>query len=139
VYATFDGTHTLVPYVPNIVARSDTVIFGRLPWRLADHAITGSLGLGLNYVGFRALPLGQAANPTFVVNASGTLRWSFFQLSVNLQNLLNSQYPLTEFFYASYFQHTPYPSLTSNEHFTAASPFSVLFGLAIILDKESDR
>lgn len=139
VYATFDATHTLVPYVPNIVARSDTVVFGRLPWRLADRSITGSVGLGLNYVGFRALPLGQSANPTFVVNASGALRWSFFRLSVNLENLLNSQYPLTEFFYASYFQHTRYPSLTANEHFTAASPFSVLFGLAIILDKESDQ
>ncbi len=97
-YATFVGTGTLVPYVPDIVARSDTVVFGRLPWRLADHAFTGSVGLGLNFIGVRALPLGQSANPTFVVNASGTLRWSFVQLSVNLQNLLNSQYPASEFF-----------------------------------------
>ncbi len=138
-YATFVGTHTLVPYVPDIVARSDTVIFGRLPWRLADHAFTGTVGLGLNFIGVRALPLGQSASPTFVINASATLRWSFIQLSVNLQNLLNSQYPSSEFFYASDFHHTAYPSLVPVEHFTAAPPFSVLFGLALILDKESDR
>jgi iron complex outermembrane recepter protein len=138
-YATFVGTQTLVPYVPDIVARSDTVVFGKLPWRLADHAFTGSIGLGLNLIGVRALPLGQSASPTFVVNASATLRWSFVQLSVNLQNLLNSQYPSSEFFYASDFHHTAYPSLVPVEHFTAAPPFSVLFGLALILDKESDR
>jgi iron complex outermembrane recepter protein len=139
VYATLDAGHTLVPYVPNIVARSDTVVFGRLPWRVADHTFAGTVGLGLSYLGYRGLPLGQSASPTFVVSASGTLRWSFLQLSVNLQNLLNSQYPASQFFFASDFHHTAYPSLTPVDHFTAAAPFSVLFGLAVILDKESDR
>jgi hypothetical protein len=136
-YATFDSDGTLVPYVPNIVARSDTVLSGRLPWRLADHAFTGSLGLGMSFVGNRALPLGQTASPTFVMDASASLRWDFVKLSLLAENLTNARYPLSEFFYASNFQHQQFATLVPTEHFTAAPPFSILLRLALILDKES--
>ena len=75
-YAIYDADGTLVPYIPNLVARSDTVFFHALPWRIADHRLVGKVGLGLNYVGERPLPLGQFAAPTFVVNASAKLRWA---------------------------------------------------------------
>jgi hypothetical protein len=136
-YATFDDDGTLVPYVPSIVARSDTAVFGRLPLRFWDHAVEGSAGLGLSLVGNRALPLGQTASPTFVADVSASLRWDLFKLNVSIQNLFDAQYPLSEFFYASDFHHAAYATLTPVEHFTAAPPLSVMVGLAIILDKES--
>jgi iron complex outermembrane recepter protein len=141
-YAVYDADHTLVPYIPNLIARSDTVLFHRLPLRIGDHALLGKVGLGLNYIGQRALPLGQFASPTFVMNASVKVRWSFVEIGVEGRNLLNSQYPLSEFFYASYFPHSSgitYPTLAPVEAFTAAPPFTILATLSLIFDKENDR
>jgi hypothetical protein len=139
-YATY-GDGTLVPYVPNLVIRSDTAVFKRLPWQLIDRPVTVRAGVGLNFVGERALPLGQVASPTFVLDASAKIRWSFFELGIIGQNLLNAQYPLSEFFYASYWQHPGqmYPTLTPVEHFTAAPPLTILATLSILFDKESMR
>ena len=54
------------------------------PGRVADHPLTGTRGLGLSFVGYRArLPLGQTASPTFVVRRPAALRWSFLKLSLN--------------------------------------------------------
>jgi len=136
-YATNDNDGTLVPYVPSVVARSDTVVTGRLPLRFGDHAVQGGAGVDLSFVGDRALPLGQNASPTFVVGVSGNVRWDLFQLNLSIQNLFDAKYPLSEFFYASDFHHAAYPTLTPVEHFTAAPPLSVMVGLAVILDKES--
>ena len=141
-YAIYDADGTLVPYIPNLIARSDTVVFHKLPWRIADHPLLGKAGLGLNYVGQRALPLGQFASPTFVMNASAKLRWSFLELGVEGQNLLNTQYPLSEFFYASYFPHgtgISYSTLAPVESFTAAPPLTIMATLSVIFDKENDR
>jgi outer membrane receptor protein involved in Fe transport len=118
------------------------VVYRRLPWRFADHGFLGKAGLGLNYVGQRALPLGQFAAPTFVMDASVKVRWSFLELGIEGKNLLNSQYPLSEFFYASYFPHSSaitYPTLAPVESFTAAPPLTILATLSLIFDKENDR
>jgi iron complex outermembrane receptor protein len=138
-YAVYDADGSLVPYVPDLIARSDTAVFHALPWSIADHQLTGRAGLGLSYVGRRALPYGQFAAPTFVMDASAKLRWNFLELGIYGQNLLNTQYPLSEFFYASYFGRTRYPTLVPVEHFTAAPPFAAYVTLAFIFDRESDR
>jgi iron complex outermembrane recepter protein len=138
-YAVFDTGGTLVPYVPNLIARSDTAVFHPLPWSISDHQLTGRAGLGLSYVGQRALPYGQSAAPTFVVDASAKVRWDFLELGIDGQNLLNTQYPLSQFFYASSFNRAAYPTLVPVEHFTAAPPLAVYVTLAFILDQESDR
>jgi TonB family protein len=138
-YAVFDTGGTLVPYVPNLVARSDTAVFHPLPWSIADHQLIGTAGLGLSYVGERALPYGQTAAPTFVVDASAYVRWDFLKVGIYGQNLFNTQYPLSEFFYASSFNRAAYPTLVPVEHFTAAPPLAVYGTLAFILDQESDR
>ena len=95
-YAVYDVGGTLVPYVPNLIARSDTAVFHPLPWSIADHQLTGRAGLGLSYIGERALPYGPIrTTPTFVVDASAKVRWDFLELGIDeVQNLLNTQYPL---------------------------------------------
>jgi iron complex outermembrane recepter protein len=138
-YAVFDTGGSLVPYVPNLIARSDTAVFHPLPWSIADHQLTGKAGLGISYVGQRALPYGQTAAPTLVLDASARVRWDFLELGINGENLLNTQYPLSEFFYASSFNRAAYPTLVPVEHFTAAPPLAVYVTLAFILDQESDR
>jgi hypothetical protein len=138
--ATYDQDGTLVPYVPITLARSDTAVFGPLPsLRLSDHPFLGTAGLGLNFIGTRALPFSQSAAPTLEVDASASLRWYYFKLGLIIQNLADSRYPLSQFFYASDFHSRPYPTLAPAAAFTAASPRTVLLTLALILDKESDR
>jgi TonB family protein len=136
-YATFDDTHALVPYVPDIVARSDTSVVHALPWQIDGHALVGRAGVGLNYVGSRALPLGQFSAPTFTIDASAGVRWRFVDLGVQAFNLLDTKYALTEYFYASDFHNGPiYPTLAPTLNFTAAPPLTVLFTLGLRLGKD---
>jgi TonB family protein len=128
-YATYDDDHTLVPYVPSTVARSDTSVVHALPW----YSLVGSAGVGLNFVGPRALPLGQVSQSTFTLDASASLRWQWIRVGVQVANVLNDRYPLTEYFYASDFHNGPaYPTLAPALNFTAAPPRTVMFTLAFV-------
>ena len=63
VRSTYDDTHLLVAYVPDVVLRSDTALFHELPLSIAGQRIRkGRSGTGLTYVGRRPLPL-RAAKP----------------------------------------------------------------------------
>jgi iron complex outermembrane recepter protein len=139
-YATYDDTHELVPYVPSMVARSDTSVVHALPLAIDDHALIGSAGVGLNFVGPRALPLGQVSQSTFTIDASASVRWQWIRLNVQAANLANTRYPLTEYFYASDFHNgPPYPTLAPALNFTAAPPRTVMFTLALLFDREGGR
>jgi iron complex outermembrane receptor protein len=141
-YATYDQDGTLVPYVPSTVARSDSSIVHALPDSLSidGHPLIGSVGVGLNFVGTRALPLGQSAAPTFTIDASASVRWSWVRFGVQAWNLANTKYPLTEYFYASDFHNGPaYPTLAPALNFTAAPPRTVMFTLAFVFDREGSK
>lgn len=58
VHSTFDDTGLLVPYVPDVVFRSDAAVFHALPLTFGGDAVRGSAALGLTYVGRRPLPYG---------------------------------------------------------------------------------
>jgi len=115
-------------------------VFGPLPsLRLDDRPFIGTVGLGLNYIGNRALPFSQSAAPTLEVDLSASVRWYYFKLGVIIQNLADTAYPLSQFFYASNFNSRAYPTLAPASAFTAAAPRTVLLTLSLIFDKESDR
>jgi iron complex outermembrane receptor protein len=139
-HATYDQDGTLVPYVPSLIARSDSAVFGPLGrWRLRDHGFTGTAGFAVNFVGPRALPFSQTAASTLELDASAALRWSFLRVGLLAQNLTDARYPLSEFFYASNFNSRSEPTLAPTEHFTAAPPFSLLATVSILFDAESQR
>jgi len=139
-HATYDQDGTLVPYVPSVIARSDSTVFGPLGrWRLRGHRFTGTAGFAVNFVGPRALPFSQTAASTLDLDASVSIRWSFLRIGLLAQNLTNARYPLSEFFYASNFNSRSEPTLAPTEHFTAAPPFSLLATVSILLDAESQR
>ncbi len=141
-YATYDQDHTLVPYVPSTVARSDSSVVHALPslFDIDGHSLVGSAGVGLNFVGPRALPLGQESQSTFTIDASASVRWQWIRLGVQIANLADARYPLTEYFYASDFHNGPaYPTLAPALNFTAAPPRTVMFTLAFLLDREGTR
>jgi TonB family protein len=134
----FDDTHSLVPYTPLVIARSDTALFGPLPgdWHLLDQRLFGEAGLGVSYIGKRSLPFSQFSSPTLQLDASLGLRVGPVKAGVRVTNLTNAQFPLSQFFYASDFHSRAYPTLAPAAHFTAAPPRIVLFTLEFDLERE---
>jgi hypothetical protein len=131
VKSTFDDTHLLVPYVPDLVIRSDSTFTQPMPFRIQDAPVNGQMGLGLTYVGHRALPYGQRSDVIFTMDASASLRWSGIDVGVAATNLLNRQYRLGEFNYASDFDPSRAPVLSPVRHFTAGAPRALFATLAL--------
>ena len=94
----------------------------------------GTFGLGVTYVGRRALPFGQRSDTIFTVDSLVSLGWRNYTLGVSVQNLLDRQYRLGEFNYASDFRlGSPLPALVPARHFSAGAPRTVLFTLEVTL------
>jgi hypothetical protein len=146
VKATFrdDGTCTdqtllqqsgnLVPYVPDLVFRTDASLFGELPWKRAQpwgKPIRLALAAGITYVGPRPLPYGERSDQIFTIDANATAGWWLFDLGLSITNLLGSQYRLGEYNYASDFGTASSPTLVPVRHFSAGAPRTILFSLAV--------
>ena len=138
VHPVFDDDGTLVPYTPLVIGRSDTALFGPLPVTLYGHMVQGSLGLGVGYIGKRSLPFSQFSDPTLQIDASATVRWSWLKLGIQVTNVTNRQFQLSQFFYASNFNSRPFPTLAPSAHFTAAPPRTVLFTAEVALGREGE-
>jgi iron complex outermembrane recepter protein len=139
VQSKFDDTNLLVPYVPDFVGRLDAGLFHALPWlEPLGSPLKGRAGLGVTYVGRRALPFGQRSDVIFVVDASAEVAWRQLSLGLSATNLLNTQYKQVELNYASDF-HTggSLPTLVPALHFAAGPPRALLLTFAIHLGGES--
>jgi iron complex outermembrane recepter protein len=131
VRSTFDDTHLLVPYIPDVVVRSDTAVYTSLPVRVAGEALRGALAAGVTYVGPRALPFGQRSGDIFTVDTSATLAWSSYEVGLIVSNLLDNRYRLGEYNFASDFHTQSEPTLVPVRHFTAGAPRSVFGTFAV--------
>lgn len=139
VESRFDDTGLLVPYVPDFVARVDASAFHALPYlRPAGSDIKGRAGLGLTYVGRRALPFGQRSDVIFVLDASAELAWKWVSLGFSVTNLLDTRYRQVELNYASDFQTSgSLPTLVPARHFAAGAPRAFMLTLGLHFGGES--
>lgn len=133
VRSTFDDTNLLVPYVPDVVVRSDSAVHAELPWHPQDERLTGALAAGVTYVGRRALPFGQRSDEIFTIDTSASVAWRMFEVALVATNLLDRQYRLSEFNYASDFRGGAQPSLVPARHFSAGAPRGVFLTLTATL------
>ena len=133
VKATFDDTHLLVPYVPDLVLRGDAAVFDELPWRLDHKPVRATLGYGVSYVGQRPLPYGQVSDVIFVSDASLNVAWSIWNVRLFGQNLFNAKYKLGEYNYASDFHSQAEPTLAPERSFTAGAPQTIMFTVGATL------
>ncbi len=133
VKATFDDTHLLVPYVPDLVLRSDVALFHELPWRIDDKPVLGTIGYGASYVGKRPLPYSQSSDVIFVSDASATLAWGLWSVRLAATNLFDSKYKLGEYNYASDFHSQAGPTLSPERSFTAGAPRSLMLSVGMTL------
>jgi iron complex outermembrane receptor protein len=132
VRSAFDDTGLLVPYVPDLVVRSDTALNADLPFLVGGHEPHGSLGLGASYVGRRALPYGQRSDTIFTLDGSAAVRYRAFELELEVTNLLNTQYKLAEYDFVSNFpvNAAAAPTLVPARHFAAGPPRMVFLSLS---------
>jgi TonB family protein len=133
VRSQFDDTGLLVPYVPDVVVRSDSVLHGELPWRLDNKPLLANGGLGVTFVGPRALPYGERSDTIFTIDGSAAVTWDRYSIGLKGENLLNTRYKLGEYNYASDFHSQDQPTLTIARHFTAGAPRIVLFHVEVKL------
>ncbi|HET9933071.1 MAG TPA: TonB family protein [Polyangiaceae bacterium] len=131
--SSFDDTGLLVPYTPDLVFRSDTALGSELPFSILQSALRGSLGVGMSYVGRRALPYGQRSETMFLVDGAASLRFRGAELSVTVMNLFDSRYRLAEYEYVSAFRSNASPTLVPTRHFAAGAPRGVYFSLSLNL------
>jgi len=126
--ATLDSTGELLPYIPQLVARLDTAVAGRLgSWSLGPVPVEGRLGVGFTYVPGRPLPLKEFGDPFYLLGAGGDIRLWYFSVGVELRNILNTRYRQAEFNYASNFvSPEAVPSRIPERHFVAGEPFFVM-------------
>jgi len=133
VKATFDDTHLLVPYVPDLVVRADAALFHELPWRIHNQPIRAVVGYGVSYVGRRPLPYSEFSNIIFISDASASLAWNIWSVRLGAQNLFDSKYRLGEYNYASDFHSQAEPTLAPERSFTAGAPRTIFLSLAATL------
>lgn len=133
VRSRFDDTHLLVPYAPDVVVRSDSAVFQDLPVRVAGSAVRALGGLGVSYVGRRALPYGQRSDALVTLDGSVGAAWSAFELGVQARNLLDTRYRSAEYNYVSDFHSQAAPTLVPARHFVAGPPREIFVTLAVTL------
>ena len=134
VQSTFDDTGLLIPYVPDLVVRSDSAAYGDLPWwRPGGKPLRLTGGVGVTYVGRRALPYGQRSDTVFTIDGSVEAPLGSLHAGVKASNLLDTRYRLGEYNYASDFHSQAEPTLTISRAFTAGPPRTVLFTLEVKL------
>jgi len=133
VRSTEDSTGLLIPYVPDVVVRSDSVVFGDLPWRLGGRSPRATAGLGATFVGPRALPYSQRSDTIFTLDGSVSVIWDRYTLGVKGSNLLDTRYRLGEFNFRSDFHSQDQPTLTVAREFTAGAPRSVVLHVEVAL------
>jgi hypothetical protein len=128
-----DGTTPRLPYVPRFVARGDAGWHESIV--VAGEPVGLELSTGAVWLAPRPIPLGQFAEPIFVVDGSVRGRWRMFEFGVVATNLLDSRYQQAAFHYVSNFRGADRPaSLVAANHFVAGAPRTVLFELGLHLD-----
>lgn len=131
VQSKLDDSDLLIPYVPDLVVRLDGALFAPVPFL---HALRGTLGTGVTYVGRRPLPFGQRSDTVFTIDGQASVGWGPYTVGLSVLNLLDAEYRLGEYNYASDFHlGGELPSLVPTRHFTAGQPRTFLVTLEVTL------
>jgi outer membrane receptor protein involved in Fe transport len=90
-------------------------------------------GLGVTYVGPRALPYGERSDTILTIDGSASLAWTRYKVGLKASNLLDTQYRLGEYNYRSDFHSQAEPTLAVARHFTAGAPRTLVLQLEVTL------
>jgi outer membrane receptor protein involved in Fe transport len=111
----------LLPYVPPIVVRADAsvnrefTLFGKVH-------LDARAGAGFTFLSPRPLPFGQFADPVALLDLTAGVRIGPVGLSLDVYNVLNTEYAATEYSFVSYWDTSSIPSRLPARTFSAGAP-----------------
>lgn len=124
------GKGDLLPYVPQLVVRTDAVAKRRLG-RVLERDLEGHIGTGLEGLVGRPLPYGEMGRNVFLVDASAGLRLKEVEIGVDIFNLLDANWYDGQFVYASNFSRSASPARVPFRHVTVGPPRTLFFSLTL--------
>lgn len=122
----------LVPFVPQIVVRTDVAVRGELA-HVGSRLLLGKVGVGTSTLYRRPLPFGEFGDDVLLVDAQASVRLREVELKLESFNVLGAQWNDGEFVYASNFERAAAPSLLPARHVTAGAPRTVMMSLWVYL------
>ncbi|AKT37542.1 TonB-dependent receptor domain-containing protein [Chondromyces crocatus] len=122
----------LLPYVPQVVVRSDMAVTPRLG-TIAGHGLLGRLGFGATLLHRRPMPYGEMGHDAMVVDAGASVRYRFAELGIEAFNLLDATWFDGEFVYASSFQREGAVERLPARHVTVGPPRVLLVSLTLFV------
>jgi iron complex outermembrane recepter protein len=122
----------LVPFVPQVVVRSDLAARADLG-RVLARTLHAYGGLGLTALHRRPLPYSELGTDVVVADVKAGARLQEVQLELEIFNLLDLDYNDGEFVYPSSFQRGAASSLLPVRHVTAGPPRTLLFTLTLFV------
>lgn len=126
------GKGDLLPYVPQLVLRSDAS-YRRTLARALGRDLEGRVGAGLEGLARRPLPYGEMGQNVFLVDVSAGLRLREVELSLDLFNALDAAWYDGQFVYASNFAAAATPSRIPVRHVTIGPPRTLFASLTLYL------
>lgn len=126
------GEGDLVPYTPQLVARTDMAISPRLG-TVFERALVLRAGVGLSLFALRPLPFSEIGHDVFLADATIGLRLKEIEIRADAFNLLDARWFDGEFTYASNFERSPSPSLVPRRHVTVGAPFTFVASASVYL------
>lgn len=118
----------LLPYFAPVVGRLDTG-WSR-PFDVGPFTLTPRLGLGATVIGPRPLPFDEFSRPVVLLDARAGVRLGAVELTLDLQNLLDSLWRDGEYVFASSWDTA---SRLPSRHFTAGAPRTLFLNLEVHL------
>lgn len=122
-----------IPYVSPLVIRLDQGAHTTLVSDWGGKPLVGRAGLGFTFLAGRPLPFGQVGDNIGLLDASLGLSWGVFELALEGFNLLNRNYPASEYQFVSHWDPKGVPSRVPSRHITAGAPLSFFLSLGVTL------
>ncbi len=123
-----------LPFVPPVVVRADTAVSRTLVDDVWGESVGGKVGLGFSYLSSRPLPYGAYADPVGLLDASAGVTWGPADLSLEMFNLLDTEYAAIEYSFPSDWD--PNDGVRPRapaRHTAAGAPLSWLVSLGVTL------
>ena len=126
------GQGDLLPYVPQLVLRTDATVKRKLT-RVLERDLEGRIGTGLEGLIRRPLPFGDVGQNVFLIDASAALRLREIEIGVDVFNLLDTSWYDGQFVYGSNFSRAPNPPRVPFRHVTVGPPRTLFFSLTLFV------
>jgi TonB family protein len=122
----------LLPYVPQLVVRSDVVAKHKLA-HLFGRDLEGHIGGGVEGLASRPLPYKESGQNVFLVDLAAGLRLKEVELGLDVFNLFDASWYDGQFVYASNFARTQAPPRVPFRHVTVGPPRTIFASLTLFL------